>query len=249
MQKVKILLCGYHWVGCEVLSHILQRNDVADVALLTHDSPDCVPDVRKVAEKNGVWHSVESINTAAFPFRPEIISLVYYRHILSKEVIESVDGRCFNAHPSLLPEYRGCSSVPWAIINGEKKTGITFHYIDPSIDTGNILVQSAISIADTETQATLYQRCMQRVLAFWPAAFELVKAGFVGVPQEPGGTYYRRGVPAKGQIDDSWSDAKVERFIRAMIFPPYPAATYNGHVVETMEDYISLRQKVDHESQ
>ena len=56
-----------------------------------------------------------------------------------------------NLHPSLLPEYKGCFSCPWTIINGERKTGITFHEITEGIDSGNILQQHEVGILDNET--------------------------------------------------------------------------------------------------
>ncbi len=63
----------------------------------------------------------------------------------------------------------------------------------------------------------------------WPAAFNLVMSGFEGIEQHGDvRKYHKRGCPNGGKINSKWSDEKVERFIRAMFFPPQPEATYKG---------------------
>ena len=61
-----------------------------------------------------------------------------------------------NLHPSLLPKYRGAFSCPWAIINGEKTTGITYHYMNKKFDDGNIILQKSVKITKEETAFSLY---------------------------------------------------------------------------------------------
>src|SRR5262249_28524957 len=157
-----------------------------------------LPDIRKTAAENHVWSTTDDVSVADWPFRPDVITSVYYRRIISKEVIEKVGGKIFNVHPSLLPRHRGCSSLTWAIIEGDPVTGITFHYIDQGVDTGRILLQAVLQIEPTETQATLYKRAMKVGLEFWPAAFELVKAGVEGVPQQGMATFHKRETPYGG---------------------------------------------------
>ncbi len=239
---LRLFLCGYHWVGCQVLEHLLCRGDISELAVFTHDAPTFVPDLRMLAARRGVWCTTDSINRMAWPFQPDIVASVYYRDIIKPHVIEHANRRIFNLHPSLLPRHRGCSSLTWAIIDGDPITGVTFHYIDPGIDSGSIILQAALQISPTETQATLYQRAMELGTGFWPAAFELVRAGFQGMPQAGEPTCHRREVPYRGEIDDTWSIEKVERFIRAMTYPPYPYATYHGRQIRTLSEYLQLRQ-------
>ena len=243
MKKFKVILCGYHHVGAEVLNHLLDRDDIADVALFTHEPKGNLPDLTQIAKSGDVWHSTKNISNSELPFKPDIISSVYYRNIIKPHVIEGVEGRIFNLHPSLLPRHKGCSSIPWSIIENDSVTGITFHYIDEGIDTGNIILQSTIKIAPDETSETLFQRAMDRGAQFWPHAFELVKQGFPGVSQEGEGNYHKREVPYNGIIDDAWDDGKIERFIRAMNYPPLPYAKYNGEEIETFEKFKLKRGK------
>ena len=240
MSKYKVILCVYHWVGCKVLEHVLQREDISDVAVFTHKPTDETPDISEVAKTHDIYYSFNSINQSILPFKPDIISSVYYRYIIKPKIIRACNGKIFNMHPSLLPKHRGCSSVPWSIIEGDNITGVSFHYIDESIDTGRIILQAAIPIRDDETQATLYQTIMERGLSFWPSAFELVKIGISGVEQFGEPSYHLRGCPYNGEINDEWSLEKVERFIRAMIYPPYPTASYKGQAITSLYEYLKL---------
>jgi len=239
-SKSKIILCGYHWTGCRALEHLLDRPDVADIAVFTHENTTAVPDIREIAQKNKVWCSIENISRTPLPFSPDIIASVYYRNIIKKHIIEACNGRIFNMHPSLLPRHRGCSSVPWAIIEGDAVTGVTFHYVDEGVDTGKIILQTAMQIAPDETQSSLFQRCIERGMEFWPAALELVKAGYAGAPQSGTPTFHKRGCPYDGEIQDDWPLDRVERFIRAMIFPPYPCAKYKGVFIQSFQEYLEL---------
>jgi len=225
------------------LEHVLRRSDVSDIAVFTHAKTHDIEDIALIAEQNGLFCSTESINKADLPFKPDIIASVYYRYIIKPRIIDLCEGRIFNMHPSLLPRHRGCSSIPWAIIDGDSHTGVTFHYINHGIDTGKIILQTAVQISPVETQLTLFRKCMERGVKFWPAAFELVKAGFSGVEQEGEPSYHKRICPYNGSINENWPLDKIERFIRAMIFPPYPCATYKGKAVKTMDEYLKLSQR------
>jgi len=239
--KLKIILCLYNWVGCEVLEHVLQRGDIEEIAIFTHEvTPSAMADPSTIAVQKGIWMSTESINDVRLPFNPDIIASVYYRQVIKKHVIEAADGKVFNMHPSLLPRHRGCSSIPWAIIDGDSFTGVTFHYIDQGIDTGRVLLQAAIPITPSDTQESLYQRCMRTGAQYWPAAFELVKCNFHGVEQYGEPSFHKRGAPNNGVIDDNWPLDKIERFIRAMTYPPYPYATYEGISIRTLDEYLDL---------
>ncbi len=241
MSSVDLVLAAYNSAGCGVVEHVAGRADVDRLIVFTHEPPSGVPDVRQTAERLGIAWTTDRLSVDALPFRPDVIASIYYRHIIAPSVIDACDGRIFNAHPSLLPRHRGCSSIPWSIIEGDSLTGVTFHYIDEGIDTGRILLQSVLPIAPDETQSTLYTRAASRVVVLWPAALQLVISGFPGIDQEGPTCYHPRGAPCGGEIDDSWSDAEVDRFIRALTFPPYPLARYCGAEITSLPEYLALR--------
>ena len=237
---MNLILCAYNKVGRKVLERVVKEIQPDSLAVFTHETDNPEMDVQALAKELGVWCSTESINKTELPFKPDIISSVYYRYIIKQHVIDACDGKIFNAHPSLLPNHRGCSAIPWAIIDDDRVTGVTFHYIDPGIDTGNIILQSSIQIDEYyETQESLYEKCMDRVYDFWPGAFELVKSGFKGAPQIGDFTqYHKRGVPYNGELSIHWDYERKDRFIRAMTYPPLPGATIDGVEVNSMDDYF-----------
>ena len=163
---MNIYLCGYHKIGCQVLKYLIERckfdGKKPNVAVFTHrpKMPN-VPSLAEAAKHYNVWYTTDSVNKARAPFEPDIIASVYYRNIIRKRVIDRAKIGSFNVHPSLLPTHRGCSSTPWAIIEGDQITGVTFHYIDEGIDTGNIILQAAIQIDPQETQGSLFNKCMK----------------------------------------------------------------------------------------
>ena len=88
------------------------------------------------------------------------LQIVVAFRMLPKVVWKMPKYGTFNLHASLLPEYRGAAPIHWAIINGETKTGVTTFFIDDKIDTGEIILQDEISIADNETVGSLHDRMM-----------------------------------------------------------------------------------------
>lgn len=87
---------------------------------------------------------------------PDLLVLVFVTNFVPKAIIDLAPLGGINYHPSLLPKYRGGSAIAWAIISGEKETGVTVHYIDEGVDTGNIILQESVPIDPEDTTVTLY---------------------------------------------------------------------------------------------
>ena len=228
---MRIILCGYHWTGCKALELLLEEGH--ELYVYTHETENCIADLEGLCMKKNVKYSLDKIEVGNMPFIPDVICSIYYRWMIKQDVIDIVNGKIFNLHPALLPKYRGCSSVTWAMINGEKECGFTYHYIDKGCDTGKIILQKAIKIEDFDTQLTLYNRVMFESMDYFLEALSLVEKGYKGVAQKGEGTKYKRGCPMEGRIEDSMDDGMKERFIRAMCYPPYPAAQYHEQEVRT----------------
>ena len=88
----------------------------------------------------------------------EVAIVVAYGRILPAEFLATPARGCINVHFSLLPQYRGAAPANWAIVNGEKETGVTTMFIEPTLDTGPILLQRSTEIGETETAPELMQR-------------------------------------------------------------------------------------------
>lgn len=90
--------------------------------------------------------------------KPDVICVVAYGKILPKEILDIPEKGCINVHGSLLPEYRGAAPIQWAVLNGDKKTGVTTMYMDVGMDTGDIILKEEVTIGDDETTGELWDR-------------------------------------------------------------------------------------------
>lgn len=90
--------------------------------------------------------------------KPDVICVVAYGKILPKELLEIPTLGCINVHGSLLPKYRGAAPIQWAIINGDKITGITTMYMDIGMDTGDMILSKEVEIGENETTGELWER-------------------------------------------------------------------------------------------
>lgn len=88
----------------------------------------------------------------------ECICVVAYGKILPKEILEIPKLGCINVHGSLLPKYRGAAPIQWAILNGDKVTGITTMYMNEGMDTGDMILKEEVAIGENETTGELWKR-------------------------------------------------------------------------------------------
>lgn len=154
---------------------------------------------------------------------PDFILVVGWYHMIPKVIrnIAPVAG----LHASLLPDYSGGAPLVWAIINGEKKAGITFFMFDNGIDSGDIIAQKTEQIYMNDTIATLYARIEEHGLSLLEEYLpKIAKKEVVLTPQD---NTKRRIMPQRkpedGEIDWSWSSLQIYNFIRAQT-KPYPGA-------------------------
>ena len=89
---------------------------------------------------------------------PDVICVVAYGKILPKEILEIPKFGCINVHGSLLPKYRGAAPIQWAVLNGDKETGITTMYMDEGMDTGDMILKEKVTIGEDETTGQLWER-------------------------------------------------------------------------------------------
>ena len=115
-------------------------------------------------EKNlKIYQPVKVRNNTEFidelkKINPDVICVVAYGKILPKEILEIAKYGCINVHGSLLPQYRGAAPIQWAVLNGEKTTGITTMYMDEGMDTGDIILKREVEIGENETTGELWDK-------------------------------------------------------------------------------------------
>ena len=105
----------------------------------------------KVRKNQEFIDEIKSLN-------PDVICVVAYGKILPKEILEIPHLGCINVHASLLPKYRGSAPIQWAVLNGEKETGVTTMYMDVGMDTGDMILKEKVQIGEDETTGELWDR-------------------------------------------------------------------------------------------
>ena len=121
--------------------------------------------VKKFAEEKGLpilqpekVRKNEEFISKIRELKPDVICVVAYGKILPKEILEIPKYGCINVHGSLLPKYRGAAPIQWAVLNGDKETGITTMYMDVGMDTGDMILKEKTTIGDDETTGELWDR-------------------------------------------------------------------------------------------
>ncbi len=111
----------------------------------------------KVLQPEKVRNNNEFIETIK-NLKPEVICVVAYGKILPKELLDIPKLGCINVHGSLLPKYRGAAPIQWAVLNGDKITGITTMYMDAGMDTGDMILKEEVEIGENETTGELWTK-------------------------------------------------------------------------------------------
>jgi methionyl-tRNA formyltransferase len=238
-MKKKIILCGYNWAACCALEYLLNKK--YKVFVFTHRSNFFESDLISYCKNKRVKYSLEKISKKNIPFKPDLIASIYYRFKIPENVLNLTKYNSFNLHTSLLPKYRGCSSIPWAMINNEKNVGFTYHYMNKNFDTGNIILQKKIDIKNYDLQSTLYYRVMFESLKYLEKVLRLVFRRINGRKQNGKGFYYGRGVPYNAVLNKNWPEKKKKNFIKAMIFPPKKCARYKNKSIKSFSDLKMLK--------
>jgi methionyl-tRNA formyltransferase len=167
---MKLIFCGTPQFAVPTLERLIGEKHDVELVMTNPDEPsgrgyEVKPSpVKRAALKAGlaVFQPIKFKDdaTAAFlsTFRPDLIVVVAYGHIIPKWMIDLPIHGCVNLHASLLPKYRGAAPIQWAIMRGESATGVTIMKIDEGLDTGDILLQREVPIEDEDTTETLSQR-------------------------------------------------------------------------------------------
>ena len=111
----------------------------------------------KIYQPEKVKNNVEFIEEIK-RFKPDVICVVAYGKILPKEILEISKFGCINVHGSLLPQYRGAAPIQWAVLNGDKTTGITTMYMDTGMDTGDMILKEKIEIGEDDTTGDVWEK-------------------------------------------------------------------------------------------
>ena len=231
---MKTIVLAYHNIGCTGIQALLNNGfDIA--AVFTHkDDPkeniwfDSVAEL--AAQKNIPVYAPEDINHPLWvqkirDLSPEIIFSFYYRNLVQSPILDIPPHGCLNLHGSLLPHYRGRAPINWVLVNGEKKTGVTLHYMTTRPDDGDIVSQAPIEVSEDDTAASLHKKAAAAAGEMLNEVLPALQAGKAPrVPQDhPKASYYGGRTPADGEIDWAMPASGVRNLVRA-VTRPFPGA-------------------------
>lgn len=231
---MRVLFFGYSQIGHRAVHLLAERRDDV-LAVVTHRDDPQENRWYKTPAEAAFEHAFpllyaedigpEGVEKLAECLVPDLILSVFYRDLLPDRVLATARTAALNLHPSLLPAYRGRAPLNWALVNGERETGVTLHHMVAKADAGDIVSQRAIPIAPRETALSLYRKIEQAGIEILTEALPLVATGRAPrLPQDLSrSTYFGRRRPEDGRIDWSWPAERIDRLVRA-VAPPWPGA-------------------------
>lgn len=161
---------------------------------------------------------------------PDVIIVVAYGKILPKEILEASRYGCINVHASLLPLYRGAAPIQWAILNGDKKTGVCIMQMDEGIDTGDIILRKETEIGENETTAELFDRLAVLGADALVEALELLEDGKVIPEKQPKGDFGYAKMIGKELCPIDWNKPAndIHNQVRGLQTWPVAITTIDG---------------------
>lgn len=207
----------------------------------------CPPPVKECALENSIEvYQPKSLKTGeAFEkireINPDVIVVVAYGKILPDNILEFPKYGCVNIHASLLPKYRGAAPIHWAVMNGETESGVTAMQMDSGLDTGDILLSSAVPIGENETTGELHDKLADMGAELIIKTLDGLENNAV-TPKKQGETttaYASMLDREICKIDWNQSALSVHNKIRGL--SPFPAAvtTLNGKKVKLYQSALS----------
>jgi methionyl-tRNA formyltransferase len=232
---MRVIFVGGKDVGCGCLEYLLGHVEVDVVAVFVNPVSDTAAgrwyrSASELALAAGVpVHAPRRINdeknrALIAAYDPDLLVCVYYDQILRREVLDIPHHGCVNLHLALAEEYRGCYPTTWALLNGETRTGVTLHWMDEGVDSGDIIAQTQVGITPGDTGRSLYEKCTVAGIQLFASTFPRILDR--SAPRRPQQTtertrYYRREFPTQ-QLDLRAAAPQLYDHLRAVYFPPFP---------------------------
>ncbi len=179
-------------------------------------------------------------------YQPDVIVVVAFGQIIPEEILKLPRYGCINVHASLLPDYRGAAPIQWAVINGEKESGVTTMRMDAGLDTGDMILQEKIPLAPKETGGSLFDKLSQtgaKLLIRTLEALENGTAQFEKQPKDSPTPYAAMLKKEMGRIEWKKDAVSIECLIRGL--NPWPSA-YTAYQGKTLKIWAAdVEEAVD----
>jgi methionyl-tRNA formyltransferase len=235
---VRIIFFGEDSFSATVLNSVLKNGyEVVMIVSPLYDN-FLYKRLELIAQKYSIpFFRERDINSSIFidsvrESEPDLIITTHFQKLLKKELITLPDKGCLNLHPSLLPCYRGMSPQHWPIINGDAETGLTVHYIDEGVDSGNILIQKKIPI---DPNTYVFDLQMQMLPHYGKVVVDAIKkienGDAAGEKQDlTKGSFYGKFKKKNAEIQMDSKKTDALNLIRA-ISKPYMGAYFGNFIL------------------
>ena len=173
-------------------------------------------------------------------YQADVIVVIAFGQILPREILEMTPYGCINVHASLLPKYRGAAPIQWAVINGEKISGVTTMQMDEGLDTGDMLLKTEVVLDEKETGDSLHDKLADAGAKLCVRTLKELEEGTVK-PEAQGDSpteYARMLDKSLGEIDWNQDAVSIERLIRGLNSWPSAYTDWDGKVMKLWEAQV-----------
>ena len=250
LKSTKVAILGKNNIAVKCAEILLKHKEINVVACCPNNNDSGVdswqPSFKKFCNSKDLnvlripkIRSKKSINLLK-ELELDFIFSFQYDQILNAEVINIPKRGAINLHFSPLPKYRGVSPLAFALINGEEDYGVTLHYMDPGVDTGDVISQILFNIKDMNNARELYEACEKYSIQLFQNSIKKIIAGKNNrkIQKHQEATYYSNGTInfSESYINFNKSTYMLQNWIRAFIFPPfqYPKFKVDGKKYEVI---------------
>lgn len=174
-------------------------------------------------------------------YQADLFVVAAFGQLLSEEILNMPEYGCINIHASLLPAYRGAAPIQWAVLNGEKESGVTIMQMDKGLDTGDMLLKRSVELSPKETGDSLHDKLMHLGAELIVEALPKLEKGEL-VPEKQKdelSSYAKKLTKAMGQIDWSKDAVSLERWIRGLNSWPSAYTFFGGKTLKIWEAQVA----------
>ena len=174
-------------------------------------------------------------------YQADLFVVAAFGQLLSEEILNMPEYGCINIHASLLPAYRGAAPIQWAVLNGEKESGVTIMQMDKGLDTGDMLLKRSVELSPKETGDSLHDKLMHLGAELIVEALSKLEKGEL-VPEKQKdelSSYAKKLTKAMGQIDWSKDAVSLERWIRGLNSWPSAYTIFGGKTLKIWEAQVA----------
>lgn len=240
MARPNVVVFGYDELLLESLEFLSQTRTRVSAVVFPFNKTDWrANEIRRIVKEKGFLileqpprGEISEFTQKLSRLKPDLIYVWSYPLILPEEILEIPKFGCVNVHLGLLPEYRGVNGVRWALLNGEQTTGVTIHFMDAGIDTGDIIARVSFPILPTDDILSLMKKSKRAGLFLLENSWAQIAAGkAVGIPQDASkAALYTAKMSVFENIDWSRSNVEIHNLIRASVLPfPGVFTFWNEH--------------------